>query len=426
MRAMTETPLSQRSELTHKPNRFSGRHGWLRLTPAYSVKLVSAVLARFEAPISVLDPFSGTGTSILAAAERGHAATGIDINPFLVWLGNAKLGRYDSGDVACASAAIDPCLAEGDRLPVPPPPIHNVERWWHPDVLAFLSGLKGRIEAAAGRRVRVRNLLHVAFCQTLIRLSNAAFNHQSMSFASEGIGNAHSLSECAACFRENARSVLKSLDPNPAGKGRILLGDSRAAPVDGPYDLLLTSPPYPNRMSYVRELRPYMYWLGYLTNGKDAGELDWTAIGGTWGSATSRLANWRPEANVFLPQALRDAVSSIRDAGGANGALLSTYVLRYFCDTWRHVANVKTRLREAAKAVYIVGNSTFYGILVPVERIYAEILDMAGFVNVRIEPIRKRNSKKELYEYAVEADFAKPSPLGPVATYRPREAPTLF
>ncbi|WP_322490103.1 hypothetical protein [Chloroflexus sp.] len=38
--------------------------------------------------------------------------------------------------------------------------------------------------------------------------------------------------------------------------------------------LVITSPPYPNRMSYIRELRPYMYWLGYLNNGRDAGELD--------------------------------------------------------------------------------------------------------------------------------------------------------
>ena len=78
--------MKQRAELTHKHNRNSGRHGWLRLTPAYSVKLVSDVLAHFDKSAAVLDPFAGTGTTILAAAEQGHAALGVDINPFLVWL----------------------------------------------------------------------------------------------------------------------------------------------------------------------------------------------------------------------------------------------------------------------------------------------------------------------------------------------------
>ena len=27
-------------------------------------------------------------------------------------------------------------------------------------------------------------------------------------------------------------------------------------------------------MSYIRELRPYMYWLGYLTDARQAGQMD--------------------------------------------------------------------------------------------------------------------------------------------------------
>lgn len=44
-------PLSsarQNADLTFKLNRHYGRHGWLRLTPAYSVKLVSEILKASE------------------------------------------------------------------------------------------------------------------------------------------------------------------------------------------------------------------------------------------------------------------------------------------------------------------------------------------------------------------------------------------
>ena len=94
-------------------------------------------------------------------------------------------------------------------------------------------------------------------------------------------------------FAADVQFIINSAGENPSGKATILLGDSRnpASVVDGKFDLVITSPPYANRMSYIRELRPYMYWLDFLSNGRDAGELDWETIGGTWGIATSKLTD---------------------------------------------------------------------------------------------------------------------------------------
>ncbi|MDM8543640.1 hypothetical protein QUF90_21410 [Desulfococcaceae bacterium HSG9] len=36
--------ITQRSDYTFKYNKKLGRHGWLRLTPAYSVKLVTEII----------------------------------------------------------------------------------------------------------------------------------------------------------------------------------------------------------------------------------------------------------------------------------------------------------------------------------------------------------------------------------------------
>lgn len=89
------SPVQQRSEYTFKANRSLGRHGWLRLTPAYGVKLVENLLSSVDTGAIILDPFSGTATTGLVAAERGNQAFSFDINPFLVWLGNAKYRNYN-------------------------------------------------------------------------------------------------------------------------------------------------------------------------------------------------------------------------------------------------------------------------------------------------------------------------------------------
>ena len=423
---MPDRPVRQRADLTHKHNRNSGRHGWLRLTPAYSVKLVASVLRHYDTPIRAVDPFSGTGTTALAAAEQGHSAIGTDINPFLVWLGNAKLGQYGDSDIAQASAFCDELASASNAAPVSPPSIHNIQRWWHPVVLESLCAMKGEIDGFCREHKKAGDLLLLAFCQTIIKVSNAAFNHQSMSFKGQKAELAHAPEQCIETFCGNLWDIIDSVRPNLAGEGRVVLSDSRGTPPGGPYDLLLTSPPYPNRMSYVRELRPYMYWLGYLEEAREAGELDWQAIGGTWGIATSRLSDWRPDDEVYLPPSLLNAVAQIKDANDTNGRLLAAYVHKYFCDMWRHFESVGRSMRAGGKAVYIIGNSTFYGVMVSAETAYADMLAASGFVNVQVAPIRKRNSKKELYEFAVEADYAEVSDMGTVAAIAATHTLRLF
>ena len=76
---------------------------------------------------------------------------------------------------------------------------------------------------------------------------------------------------------------------------------------------------------------------------------------------------------------------------------------KYFDDIWEHVKSLLTVVGIGTELHYIVGNSTFYGVLLPVERIYATMFEEVGFEEVRCRAIRKRNSKKELFEFDVSA-----------------------
>lgn len=414
----TPTSARQNADLTFKLNRHFGRHGWLRLTPAYSVKLVSKILAASDRGIRVLDPFSGTATTPLCAAYAGDNGIGVEINPFLTWLGKAKLATYRP---SCLRAAREILLklisqaSQAESKSAVPPPIHNVQRWWNPEPLDFLCKFKAALEEAALEEGPVRDLLLVVFCRLVINFSNAAFNHQSMSFKDTvATGSSENRQQgllfntepdlgCSA--RVEGQYVLDSASDNPSGTGRVVAGDSRSVStaVQDECDLLITSPPYPNRMSYIRELRPYMYWLGYLETGRDAGEMDWAAIGGTWGIATSRLADWQRSSDGFYPPYFDTILTRISHADNKSGVLLSNYVAKYFEDMWLHIRDVVKVISTGGTVHYVIGNSTFYDVVVPVERLFADMLTEAGFGEARITRIRKRNSKKELYEFDVSA-----------------------
>jgi len=60
-------------------------------------------------------------------------------------------------------------------------------------------------------------------------------------------------------------------------------------------------------------------------------------------------------------------------------------------------------LKSGASVHYIVGNSIFYGHMVPAEDYLAEQMAAVGLCDIQCEPIRKRNSKKGLVEFHVRA-----------------------
>jgi hypothetical protein len=398
--------MRQRRELTFKHNRDLGRHGWLRLTPAYSVKLVDDVLASESCALAVLDPFSGSGTTALTAVNRGKSALATDINPFLVWLARSKTRRYPAAEIGAARSLgreLVKRIEKGRCARAEPPPIRDIQRWWNPSALALLCGLRAGIDRSAPLESPERALLDVAFCRTLMAISNAAFNHQSMSFHTARGEPAREQVVDARRFNLELEAVLASAEIEPSGSAAVSLDDARGLESiePGSFDLVVTSPPYPNRMSYVRELRPYMYWLGYFQQAREAGELDWRAIGGTWGVATSRLGEWRAEAPLW--PALSQVIEAIRASSAANAGLLANYVAKYFVDARQHLSAVTARIASGGRVHYVVGNSTFYGVLVSTELLYANLLRELGFRQVEVVPLRKRNSKRELFEFDVRA-----------------------
>jgi DNA modification methylase len=401
--------LSQRPEYTSAHNKGAGRHAWLRLTPAYSVTLVHELLADAAPERRVLDPFGGTGTTALCAASRGHEAVSCDINPFLLWLATAKFAHYSAEDILEArdwGVTISERSNQCELLP--PPPMRNIERWWSPEDLEYLRRLKTGIKTA-DCGAQARDLLLVAFCRVIIERAKLTRRHQSLSFRSKGPAQ-FGLPLANNPFTNALTTILETAQTNPATVAVARDCDARElACIDSDsIDTVVTSPPYPNRMTSIRELRPYMYWLGFLENPSDAGQLDWKAIGGTWGAATHNLRKWELPSNFYMPHMVQAAAGRIAavahsEERGDNATVMSKYILRYFADLWFHTSALYRVVRPGGNMYFVVGNSSFYGQLVETEKALAEMFIRIGFRDVRTRALRKRSSKSELFEFVVEA-----------------------
>ena len=416
--------ITNRSDYTFKYNEKLGRYGWLRLTPAYSVKLVDEIITGIPKDSFILEPFSGTATTGLVAAEKGVSAHCLDINQFLKWLGNAKCRNYTNKEFELLSDGINAVMKDVKKLVNERcwiPDIYNIERWWCGHTLKILGGLRQALVNEFGelKEDSVSSLAWIAFCRLIIETSSAAFNHVSMSF-SDNI-ETFEVDQIESLYLEILEAIIQSAKNSLKGTAKVYEIDSRnITSIDNvEYSHVVTSPPYPNRISYIRELRPYMYWTKFLETAREAGEIDWKAIGGTWGIATSRLQDWNSNG-VDLPESLIKTVTQIRDSDQKNSLLMSNYVWKYFHDMHLHFISLKDRLRKGAQLAYIMGNSSFYGNMVHTETLIEDSLLMLGFNNIGSKVVRKRNSKKELFEYYVYATWKEKKVFVP-AYFEPAE-----
>src|SRR3954464_11776497 len=355
------TVVGREDHLTFRANANATRYGWLRLTPAYSVHLVAALLDRHaNCDTLVLDPYCGTGTTALVCAERGIGCVTTDINPFLVWLARAKTARYGPADLAAfagASEGVEAAIRSPGGEPEWLPALPRIARWWAEPTLPALARAMAAIRAA-DVPAAAADLLRLAFCRVLIARASVSFGHQSIAFkrrvapearlpaerlvalaAGAWADAAHALADSAAT---PIRAVPRAVEADARDLTRALAGGGGA--------WLSPSPPYPNRMSYVRELRPYMYWLGYLADGREAGELDWRAVGGRGGGATSNVAKWEPPEARAVPYAGFDAIV---ERIAARSDVLGRYVRKYFHDIDVHVAELAAVLAPGATVHHI-------------------------------------------------------------------------
>ncbi|OLE52587.1 MAG: DNA modification methylase [Acidobacteria bacterium 13_1_20CM_3_53_8] len=399
-------------DITFKPGQNESVHRWYRLTPSYSPGLVRYLIQELAVTKDsfVLDPFCGRGTTIIECQKLGIPALGIEINPLLqqvsdrslLWeTGHLKLFGDYIAELDCLlnehqKDSIDSVLLKFNaRLPL----IHNVFRWWKPDVLKNL--IICRELSLLGKYSSISNYLWLAVNKAALDCANIHRNHPTITFDDNHQRNIDVYFEVS----ENLKTIskdLESLSDEEICNSRlnsVLLGNSTRnleELLKRSVGLVITSPPYPNRYSYVHQTRPQLHFMDLLENIRQATEIDLNAIGGTWGRATSILQN----ELIEVPAEIRPYLSYY-DELKDRSVLMCNYATKYFIDLWRHIKALKRCVSNDFKGAYVVGNSRLSGVEIFTEAIFGKICEREGFRVEKIISFRKRGGRQRLYETAV-------------------------
>lgn len=409
------TPLSKRSArsaVTFEGGLAAPFHRWFRLTPSFSPDLVSRWIEQhFTASEgTLLDPFSGAGTTCIVGKSRGLDVVGFEINPLLAFVSEtcldwsispaeiheaARRAIESARDIVQGHSGSADLLAESLGTTVPP--IHNVTRWWRDDVLRKLVALRYAIEKHGGDAAAHLNL---AMAQIVYSTANITLGRLQVAFVDRSTDTINVFDP----FEEMIDRIVEDLTshvPQLTGTSRVYNADSRelAELEDGSISAVFTSPPYPNRYSYVWNTRPHLYLLGFFTTPKQAADLDLKTIGGTWGTATSILQKGRVEPSASVEQALSLVIERLH----VESTLMGNYVTKYFNEMDRHLQVLGPKLKPGAPVGYVVGNTETKGIMIEVHDVLAELFERNGFGRIEQDHLRARNSGAGLTEVTVSA-----------------------
>ena len=288
------------------------------------------------------------------------------------------------------------------KIGIPIPPIYNVMRWWREDVLKSLILIHRAINRLQAESP-YQELLLLALMSILTDTANITLGRLQLHFIDRSNDKIDALGSFLTAAMVIADDLERLADRGPCAESRVYQGDNRNAPnLLGDYkaNLVITSPPYPNRYSYVWNTRPHLYFMQWMSSASQASALDCQTIGGTWGTATSRHLKG---SHAYSDCAVEAVVGRVVDEIRTKDLLMSNYVARYFDDLYQSIQATKLCLEPGSICAYVVGNSRAKGTIVETQDLLASLFQKLGFTATGNEEIRRRNSGRELHETIVFA-----------------------
>ncbi|MCG8351370.1 MAG: DNA methyltransferase [Chloroflexales bacterium] len=410
-------------------------HEWYRFVLSFPPHLVRDYLEKFHIMPGqrVLDPFCGTGTTVVECKKLGIPSVGTEANALAHFASEVKTDWMpDPDELLQASWQVaEEALTELDHQGVEDDPLF---RSWSGKERVPLGELR-TLEPEREKLLLTDAISPLPLHKVLVlrdclrrHAEKRYYRHQMLAFAKAltfsisnlhfgpevGVGSVKEDAPVVATWLEKVQQMasdLRQLAPLKNTPTAIHHADARQIlKVIEPHsiDAVITSPPYPNEKDYTRTTRLESVLLGFISTKAELQALKRSLVrSNTRGVYKGDDDDTWVKDNAEI-QRIADAIEARRmEMGKTSGfeRLYGKVTKLYFGGMARHLAEMRTVLRPGAQLGYVVGDQASYlRIMIRTGQLLAEIAESLGYTVVNIDLFRTRlatATRKQLREEVV-------------------------
>lgn len=413
-------------------------HDWYRFVLSFPPHLVRDYLERFGAGPRhvVLDPFCGTGTTIVECMKLGIPSVGVEANPMAHLASQVKsdwspdphgLLKHAGAVAELSGARLELDGIEDDN----PLPLFRAARRLHRNHNQMLRTLPPETQKLLltnsisplplhktlvlldclneHRDARYRDYELLALAKALVySISNLHFGPE------VGVAPPKTDAPVVSAWLAEIETMANDLDTLQTihyAPARVYHADSRRIAEilkPGSVDVVITSPPYPNEKDYTRTTRLESVLLGFIRNKADLRALKRGLVRSNTRGVYKNDDDdrWVTENHVVqrIAKAIEKRRIELRKTSGFE-RMYHRVTKLYFGGMARHLASLRTVVRPGAHLAYVVGDQASYlRVMIRTGQLLAQIAESLGYEVVSIDLFRTRlatATKEQLREEVV-------------------------
>lgn len=403
-------------------------HDWYRFVLSFPPHLVRDYIKKFKLNQNsiVLDPFCGTGTTLIEAKLAGMKAVGLEGNPFPQFASSVKTDWDLDADV----------LTSGARQ-IAAEVITALKSQGIEDDFSFANSkdieLK-TLEPKAEKLILTNSISPLPLHKTLVlfeylkkfegepfyrhallALGNAlVFKISNLHFGPEvGVKNPKTDVPVISNWLleiEKMGNDLRQMAGKSFPDAVVHLTDARSFDLIKPnsIDAVITSPPYPNEKDYTRTTRLESVLLGFINNKEELRELKKRLVRSNTRGVYKDDDDDKWVADFPEIQQIAEEIEKRRIELGKDSGFERLYpraAKLYFGGMAKHLAELRKILRPGAQLAYVVGDQASYlRVMIRTGKILGDIAQKLGYELVGIDLFRTRlatATKEQLREEVV-------------------------
>lgn len=367
---------------------------WYGYKHSFSKDLVDKLIDEFKLSKGswILDPYVGSGTTLLSCKEKSIGGVGYDISPFAVFLANTKLDNYSKNELIKSLQNILRKISNGNsnnNYDLPDMPL--IKKAYRKKIWNEILSIRRQILII--KVDRNRNFFLLALFSILESVSNTTKSGGFLRITKRNIR----MGTVKKRFEESALSMIGDLEVEALRKNKSNLiarvGDARKLRTKRIYNAIITSPPYLNRHDYTR-IYSLELILNFVKDNEQLKKLRYETL------RSHVEARKKYDSNGYMQPTKLTRIIKMIEKNGTNNGQVTAMISGYFEDMYLCLIEMKRVLETKGKIALVVSNVRFSGVNIPVDEILGNIGEDIGLKLKEIRVVRLRgNSSQQMRDY---------------------------